>query len=83
MTKPVRYITAADKPLLAIVLLNAGVKARLAVQRSCIRAVIAGDFDRDAVVAALNEYGFRDAGAQPFARISFQGEQLFVRGMEA
>lgn len=81
MTNPVRYITKADKPLLAIVLLNAGVKARLAVQRSCIRAVISGDFDHSAVVSALNEYGFRDASGQAFSRISFQGDQLFVRGV--
>jgi len=81
MNNPVRYITKADKPLLAIVLLNAGVKARLAVQRNCIRAVISGEFDRTGVVNALNEYGFRDAAGQAFTRISFQGEQLFVRGV--
>lgn len=81
MTNRVRQITAADKPNLAIVLLNAGVKARLAVKRGCIRAVIDGEFDRASVAAALNENGFRFAAGREFGRFSFDGQQVFVRGV--
>lgn len=77
----VRKITAADKPLLAIVLLNAGVKSRLAVQSGCIRAVVSGDFDRVALASVLNDNGFRFAAGLEFDRYSFDGQQAFVRGV--
>lgn len=82
MTK-VRFITADDKAALAATLNAAGVTARLRVADGCIRAVVAGDFDRAAVAAALNAAGFRFAAGQEFTRFSFDGEQVFVRGVTA
>ncbi len=79
----VQKITATEKPLLAITLLLAGAPARLRVQRDCIRAVFAPDFDRQAVADALNAEGFRFAGGQLFNRYSFNGHEAFVRGVVA
>ena len=83
MTERVFQITATQKPLLAMTFLLAGVKARLRVQAGCIRAVIEGDFDRQAVANALNNDGFRFAAGQLFTRYSFDGAQVFVRGVTA
>lgn len=80
MTK-VRNINTEDKALLAMTFLNAGVAARLKVTHGAIRAVINGAFDRAAVASALNNDGFRFAAGQEFSRHSFDGDQVFVRGV--
>lgn len=78
-----RYITAEDKIFLAGTLHAAGFNYRLRVIRSGIRAVIDGDFDRQALADALNAGGFRFAGGQLFTRYSIDGNQAFVRGVVA
>ncbi len=79
----VRYTNTNDKLLLAIVLLNAGIKARMRVIRDGIRVVFLSTIDREAVAALLNAEGFRFAAGTEFTRFSFDGDQLFVRGVVA
>lgn len=79
----VRYITAEDKVLLAGTLHAAGFTYRLRVIRSGIRAVVEGNFDRQALADALNAGGFRFAAGQLFSRYSFNGNEAFVRGVVA
>jgi len=78
-----RIITAEDKVFLAGTLHAAGFKYRLRVIHKGIRAVIIGDFDRQALADALNAGGFRFAYGQAFTRYAIDGNQAFVRGVVA
>ncbi len=73
----VRTITADDKALLAIALLNAGVKARIRKLNLGLRVVFNGSWE--SVAAVLNSEGFRFADGREFSRFSFDGNQAFVR----
>ncbi len=79
--KMVRTLNETDKALLAAVLMNAGVKARIRKFPGCYRVVFDGA--RETVADALNGEGFLAAGGQPFGRFSFDGNQAFVRYVAA
>lgn len=76
----VRRLNDADRALLGVVLLNAGVKARIRKLRLGYRVVFQGAWEP--VAEAINPEGFRTAGSERFGRFSFQGQQAFVRYME-
>ena len=77
MTKQVRAFTQEDKLLLAVALLNAGIKARIRKLNIGVRVVFDGS--QEAVAAVLNSEGFLHANGGSFDRYSFQGNQAFVR----
>ncbi len=77
MTKTVRAFTKEDKLLLAVALLNAGIKARIKMLNLGARVVF--DASQDAVAEALNSEGFLHADGGAFDKFSFQGNQAFVR----
>lgn len=77
MTKTVRAFTKEDKILLAVALLNAGIKARIRKLHIGVRVVFEGS--QDEVAAVLNSEGFLHANGGPFTQFSFQGNQAFVR----
>ncbi len=77
MTKQVRAFTKEDQLLLAVALLNAGIKARIRKLAIGVRVVFDGA--QDEVAAVLNSEGFLHANGGPFTQFSFQGNQAFVR----
>lgn len=81
MTKTVRKFNTEDKMLLAVALLNAGIKARIRKLHLGVRVVFDGS--QDAVAEVLNSEGFLHANGGPFGPTSFQGNQAFVRYVAA
>lgn len=77
MTKQVRKFNKTDKMLLAVALLNAGIKGRIKMLNLGCRVVFEGS--SDAVAAVLNSEGFLHASGDAFGPFSFQGNQAFVR----
>jgi hypothetical protein len=78
MTKMVRTLNKTDAILIRVVLLNAGVKARVRVFPTSIRVVFDGA--KEVVAEALNNEGYLHASAQPFGQFSFNGpNEVFVR----
>lgn len=77
MTKQVRAFNKEDKMLLAVALLNAGIKGRIRMLRLGARLVFEGS--QDAVAEVLNSEGFLHASGDAFGQFSFQGKQAFVR----
>jgi hypothetical protein len=80
MTKLVRTLTATDKAYLALVLSNAGVKARIRKIHNGLRVVFEGSYE--AIAPILNSEGFRHANGGQFSRFSFDGQQAFIRYIE-
>lgn len=72
-------LTTTDKLLIALALKSAGIKARVRKFPSSIRVVFDGSWE--AVAAALNAEGYRHANGRAFDRFSFEGQQVFVRGV--
>lgn len=81
MTKMVRKFNNEDKILLAVALLNAGIKARIRKLHLGVRVVFDGS--QEAVAEVLNSEGFLTAAGDKFGQFSFQGNQAFVRYVEA
>ena len=86
MANTVRTLTKEDQALAAVVLLNAGVKARIRSVRAGFRVVFVGSWQT--VATALNEYGFKSAAMASFDRFAFNDTdpshgEVFVRFMEA
>lgn len=81
MTKQVRTLTATDKALLALALRNAGIKARVRKISNGLRVVFDGSWE--GIAAVLNAEGFRHATGGEFSRFSFDGNQAFIRYVEA
>lgn len=78
MFKKVRTLETADKALLAVELLNAGVKARIAKQRIGYRVCFTGPMAD--VREVLNANGFLTASGDAFTDHSFNGSaEVFVR----
>lgn len=78
MIPMVRTLTQSDKAILAIVLLDAGVKARIRKIRIGFRVCFEGE--QTAVLVALNNNGFRDGCGSHFSHLSFnQPHEIFVR----
>lgn len=70
-------VTKDHKLLIAMALLNAGVKARLRVFPTSIRVCFDGS--QEAVLDTLNGLGFRNAAGGEFSRFSFNGPgEIFV-----
>ena len=83
----VRTITKEDKALAALVLLNAGIKARIKMLNHGFRIVFVGEWQTAALV--LTENGFRFANGLGFTSsaqfhdIDPNHGEVFVRYMEA
>jgi hypothetical protein len=78
MFKQVRTFTDSDKALLAVALLNSGIKARIRKLRIGVRVVFDGS--REAVAEVLNSEGFLTAAGEAFGPHSFNGpSEVFVR----
>jgi hypothetical protein len=73
----VRKFTKEDKLLLAVALLNAGIKAR--IRKLHLGARVVFDGSQDAVAEVLNSEGFLHANGGSFGANSFHGNQAFVR----
>lgn len=77
MTKMVRKFNREDQMLLAVALLNAGIKARIRKLNLGVRVVFDGS--QESVAEVLNSEGFLHANGGAFGPTSFQGNQAFVR----
>jgi hypothetical protein len=75
--KKVRTFGSDDKLLLAVAMLNAGIKVRIRKLRIGIRVVFDGPSEN--VAAVLNSEGFLNASGCEFGVHSFDGNQAFVR----
>lgn len=78
MTKTVRTLNQTDKTLIAVALLNAGVKARIRKLHIGYRVVFDGS--KDVVATVLNNEGYLTAAGDAFGPYSFNGSnEVFVR----
>jgi len=75
-----RTLTRNDQLLLAAALLAAGVKARIRRFPGALRVVFDGSWET--VADVLNNDGFCPAGGGRFGRFNFEGNQVFVRGVQ-
>lgn len=81
MTQMARKFNKEDQMLLAVALLNAGIKARIRKLNIGVRVVFDGS--QEAIAAVLNSEGFLHANGGPFGLHSFQGNQAFIRYVAA
>lgn len=79
----VRTLIDTDKILITAALFNAGAtKVRVRKFANSFRVCIDSSFDRETIIEALNNEGFRDACGSLFTKFSFnQPHEIFVHRM--